>query len=313
VGVDCDAIENAVTSKTVAIMVVHAFGMVAASDEDFKRIRAIATQDGRSIDVVEDCAEAFAGIGGAKSGSYLGSPHADMTLYSFGLIKTTTSLNGGVAIIRGEKEGNAATVEEMKRLHNSSCYKPQQTNKEFLKKVLKSKVFRFVADSPLLYGLIFFMVSCIGLDFDKLVTSLLRGFKLDDNSSKRLSASGDVLEAPNGMICQIRRRPSPAMMALLHRRLQQSSPSAQSVKNRVAQCNKLSGLLSSSSVVVPSAREGCEHYYWLYPVIIDSPLQASKHLRRQGIDATQGATQLCCIAGPNDPCPRTDRLMEGIL
>jgi len=320
VAVDCDAIEKAVTSKTVAIMVVHVFGMITANDEDMKRIREIATRDGRAIDVIEDCAEAFAGIGGPKSSSYLGSPYADMSLYSFGLIKTTTALSGGVAIVRGGKQqgskSHTTTVEEMTRLHNSSCYEPQQTNKEFLWKVFKCSLLRLIADSPVLYGLVFFLVSrVLGLDFDRLVTSLLRGFRLDESSNKRQSASGAAMEAPNSLICQIRRRPSPAMLALLHRRLCQSTPHAESVKNRVEQCRTLSKILSSSrhSVTIPTAREGSPNYFWLFPVLVDDTVLASKHLRRRGFDATKGATQLCCVAGKQDACPRATRLMDGVL
>jgi hypothetical protein len=47
VAVDCNAIEKAITSRTVAILVVHPFGMITASNDEMKKIRGMA--DSKSL------------------------------------------------------------------------------------------------------------------------------------------------------------------------------------------------------------------------------------------------------------------------
>jgi 1-acyl-sn-glycerol-3-phosphate acyltransferase/nucleoside-diphosphate-sugar epimerase/acyl-CoA-binding protein len=326
VAVDCDAIEKAITPKTVAILVVHVFGMITATEDEMAVLRAATTRGGRSIAILEDCAECFAGLG---DGAYMGSPCADLSFFSFGMIKTMTSLNGGIAIVRkneGEcspaKDPDSGILESMIRLHNSDCYEPQQTNWEFLSKVCKSFVLHMVADSPLLYGFVFAFVSrVLGRDFDRFVISLLRGFRLDkDEAQQNWDVGGETSMLRNGLISQIRRRPSAAMLALMNRRLCQSTPVAESVSQRLESCRQLTIQLLQErgnepvTIRIPNPREGSKHLFWLYPVLTDDPDLASQHLRRHGFDATRGASQLCCVAAPkDDSCVRATRLMNETL
>lgn len=330
VAVDCDAIANAVTPRTVAILVVHAFGMITGNDDEMQALRMLATtqnKNGRTINIIEDCAECFAGLG---EGAYLGSPHADVSFFSFGMIKTMTALNGGVAIFRNQvvdKSSKAKGLkteqfESMIRLHSSSCYEVQQTNGAFLWKVCKSFVMRAIADSPFLYGLIYIVVSRIlGLDFDGVVTSLLRGFRLDkDGAIQHRNTDGETPMPQNGLISQIRKRPSSAMLALLHRRLYQSTPVAESVSKRVKSCRQLSKHLleergnNSYPIRIPTSHRGSENFFWLYPVLANDPDRASEHMRSHGFDATTGASQLCCVAPPGvASCPRAKRFMNEAL
>jgi dTDP-4-amino-4,6-dideoxygalactose transaminase len=224
VAVDCDAIKAAITDKTVAILVVHVFGMITADTDDMKRIRDMAAM--AKIDVLEDCAEAFSGIAvSSSSDCYMGSPYADLTLFSFGTIKTCTSLGGGIAIIRNYENKKNLFV-PMARMHDSSLYDPQ-TNFEFLWKVCRAFFMNLVVTSPLLYGLVFACLRAIGLDFDHVVTSFLRGFVIESS----------------GYMRQIRRKPAPALLALMQRRFCQSIPFAISVRDRVQKCQQLSKLL----------------------------------------------------------------------
>jgi dTDP-4-amino-4,6-dideoxygalactose transaminase len=114
VAVDCDAIREAVTARTVAVLVVHPFGMISATEKDMAWIQELASK--HKLDVLEDCAECFTGL---EPECYLGSPHADVSFFSFGLIKTATALGGGVAVFRDE-----SVVQSMDRLH-FSLYRQQ--------------------------------------------------------------------------------------------------------------------------------------------------------------------------------------------
>ena len=102
IGVDIGAVRRAIGPRTVAILVTHPFGMICTSVEDMASIRSMATHHG--LDLVEDCAECYAGGGGQNSSYGGGSEAADVCLYSFGTIKTATVLGGGVAIVREQSQ-----------------------------------------------------------------------------------------------------------------------------------------------------------------------------------------------------------------
>ena len=88
IGVDIGAVRRAIGPRTVAILVTHPFGMICTSDEDMASVRSMATHHG--LDLVEDCAECYAGGGGQNNSYGGGSEAADVCLYSFGTIKTAT-------------------------------------------------------------------------------------------------------------------------------------------------------------------------------------------------------------------------------
>ena len=78
-----DLIERAITPKTKAILIAHLYGNFVPLDP----IIALAKKHGLLL--IEDCAENFDGV-------YTGHPEADISLFSFGPLKTATSLAGGV-------------------------------------------------------------------------------------------------------------------------------------------------------------------------------------------------------------------------
>jgi perosamine synthetase len=71
-----------ITSRMKAIPVAHLFG----NRMDFEIIALEARR--RGVFVFEDCAEAFSGR------EYTGCSEADVSMFSFGLIKTSTALGG---------------------------------------------------------------------------------------------------------------------------------------------------------------------------------------------------------------------------
>ena len=88
------AVENLITTKTKAIMIVHYAGMVANLNQ-FYRIR-----EKYSIPIIEDCAHAFgAHYRGRKLGYY-----SDFAIYSFQAIKHVTTIDGGLLVLKSPSD-----------------------------------------------------------------------------------------------------------------------------------------------------------------------------------------------------------------
>jgi perosamine synthetase len=71
-------------------MVIHAFGKIYASPEEFQQLRQLA--DAHNAELWEDAAECF---GGLDDSCYRGNPCVDLRFFSFGMIKTATAIGGG--------------------------------------------------------------------------------------------------------------------------------------------------------------------------------------------------------------------------
>mmetsp|Transcript_40059 Transcript_40059/g.96714 ORF Transcript_40059/g.96714 Transcript_40059/m.96714 type:complete len:2288 (-) Transcript_40059:1058-7921(-) len=296
-----EGIEQAVTEKTVAIMIVHPFGMVSTSLDQIQKLRVLAAK--HNLDLWEDCAECFTGFG---EKCYLGSEDADVRFFSFGMIKTATALGGGIAIFRKKD-----VAQQIQRLQYSLCRR--QSTIEFFKRVVLSLVLNAVAISPHLFG---FLVSCcsiFGIDYNNFVTRAIRGFPVSNAS---ISYKGDrVREAI--MRQQIRKQPSPALLALLLRRFKQSTRIAPSVAKRLARCTLLDAKLRKDcqQIMLPNPPTFV-HTYWAFPVFYDNREYVSSELRNQGFDVVSWASQLCTVSKFEDDnrlCPRAARLMNQVL
>ncbi len=91
--IDPQAIRNAITDKTKAIIVVHVYGNLCDMDE----IMSIAREF--NLPVIEDAAE---GLGSVYKGRKAGSI-GDMSTFSFHGTKTITTGEGGALIVQSEK------------------------------------------------------------------------------------------------------------------------------------------------------------------------------------------------------------------
>lgn len=96
--ISAESIEENITAKTKALMVVHYAGMVCNMD----KINAISKQYG--IPVIEDAAHAFMS---KYDGKYVGSNSA-YTCFSFQAIKHLTTVDGGLLCLKTEEEYHRA-------------------------------------------------------------------------------------------------------------------------------------------------------------------------------------------------------------
>lgn len=116
--IDADLIENNITSKTKAILVVHLYGLMC----DMKKIKKIA--DKYNIVVIEDCAHCIEGIrDGIKPGNL-----GDIGCFSFYATKNLTSGEGG-AITCHTKE--AADWFAKARTHGMSKNAAERYTKQY--------------------------------------------------------------------------------------------------------------------------------------------------------------------------------------
>ncbi|GFR85659.1 L-glutamine:2-deoxy-scyllo-inosose aminotransferase [Elysia marginata] len=256
---DISLMERLITQRTVAVLVAHLYGRVINMEP------VLALAEKHNLVVIEDCAECFAGF------SHLGDPRSDISLFSFGIIKFSTSFGGGVAKVRDHK-----VYKKMLALHKQY---PVQTCSMYLKKILK-----YIPLYSILHVWPFpTMVQKsreMGVDWKDTFVSFLRGF-------------------PNNMIQNIRYQPSSPLLAVMAKVQSEFDPADIAVQ-RIKCEYFLSNLPPCLKVVGTKSQV---NHFWLFPVVVDKPDLFIACLAAMGVDAYRGATQLNYIEpdGPNVP------------
>ena len=336
--IDVDAIEAAVTDRTVAIMIVHPFGATSASSEEWARLKVLANE--QSIELWEDAAESYRGLATNNTDSSnhesteeqseeilkYSTPHADITFVSFGLIKTATALGGGIAFIRDHRQQqhltSARTLQQdlstpcaaavaMRRLQQHHYV--QQTAWDYCSgKVLPAFLIQVFSLHPRLYGA--FASLCVqwgGYDcFDQMVTRNVRS--IVPSGSRSSSTTIHWMEL-------IRKRPSLPLLQLLHRRLLHSRDTCCRVERRIQQCQNMTKIFQvhTLGVGVPSATS-LSSAYWLYPIQVDPTKKqlVQERLLKSGWDIAAGTSQLQCVLPtlPTSDVPfKTKDFMSNVL
>jgi len=249
------AVKRALTSRTRLIVAAHLFGARMDMDPVFR-----AVTDRPEIRVVEDCAQAFRGID-----RYNGDARSDISLFSFGSIKTASALGGAMARVRTGQERGA--------LRNHLSKYPERGRAGFIWRTIKYGFLKTLGQ-PVCYRLFVRACELLRVDFDELVIAAVRNFKASE------------------LLLHIRQQPPAAQLALLLRRLHQSRK------------GHLDGRIAAGNIVRDGLREfvdihGVEngsHTYWLFPVRCADKGKLVADLRAAGFDATSTSTQLQAIA-----------------
>ncbi len=252
--VDIAALQRAVTKHTQAILVAHVFGSRMPLDDvaDFARHHDLM--------LVEDCAQAYTGP------TYTGHRLSDVSMFSFGPIKTSTALGGAMLRVR-----DRSLLESM-RLVQSRL--PVQTRRAFVRKVVKYAGVKLVT-RPTAFGLLARACRWLGADHDTVINQSLRGFAGPDFFS------------------QIRQRPSYPLLVLLERRLRSFDVSRiERRRNTAAKARA-----SMPTTVQVGARARC-HSHWVFPVSSARPDALMRHLWAHGFDATRGRSSLAVVDPP---------------
>jgi dTDP-4-amino-4,6-dideoxygalactose transaminase len=239
------SLERACTPQTRGILVAHLFGSRLALEPLLEFARE------RGLLLFEDCAQAFEGR------AYAGHIDSDVAMFSFGTIKTATALGGALLRI-----ANLELAGKIRALHADY---PVQTNRNFLARVLKYALLKGLSGRAAA-AVLFSACRLFGVNTDRALNRIVRGF------------------AGEQFWQRLRRRPGPALLALLERRL------AQDHSARLARRKALGERLAlklDGAVELP-ADESAWHSYWVFPVMLKDPAGAIAELARHGFDLTQG-------------------------
>lgn len=240
-----DSIESAVTEKTKALLVAHLFGNIVNLGEISRVARA------HGLILIEDCAQAYHGQ------SYTGSDLADISMFSFGTIKTATALGGAIFIIRNN-EGLAGKIDALQAsypVQRRSSYFKKLAKYLFLKLLFPRAIFRTVVA----------LSKKTSIDYDALIHGLSRSFPGED------------------LLSRIRRRPSLPLLKLMLHRFETFSEAA--AREHIRRGGYMLQNLPETCRFPGVGSE--RHTFWVFPVMHDHPDHLIRRLRSSGFDATR--------------------------
>jgi perosamine synthetase len=272
-----DELARALTARSRALMVVDLFGGRLDLDPlaDFARDHDLL--------LVDDAAQAFTGPASLAAG------RADVTLFSFGMIKTSSAAGGAILVIR-----NPGLLARLRRLQRTW---PVQSRLSYAGRLLKIAALLLLGQ-PTVYKLFFRACARLGLDPDLLINAV----------SRSAPKAGGAAQA--GLLDQLSRRPSPALIALLGRRLR--SFDGDRVRRRAALGERVAAAMPGSVCHPGSRSRGRTH--WLFPVQVPDPVALVAELRRRGLDASHATSNLTAVAGSDGVLPqRAGRLMASVV
>ena len=262
---DTDGLEALVGPRTRAVVVTHLFG----ARLDLAPTLAAARR--RDLVVVEDCAQAYTGP------DWRGHTGADISLFSFGPLKTATAFAGALASVR-----DATTRRAMRRLSRQT---PAQSTGVYLRRVFRYGAVQ-AASNPLAYGAIAALAERLGVDASKWA-----------DSATRISQA----DAAQGM----RQRPCAAALAVLERRIREGSAP---VARRQAPARALLDALGPSASLPTSRAE--PHGRWMIPALCEDSDGLRAALRIEGFDAMRA--RLAPVADGEHPTPGANALADAL-
>lgn len=264
-GPSLEEAERLVTGKTRAILVAHLFG------GRFDTLATVAFARRHRLFLWEDCAQAFTGAGDT------GDPSADVSMYSFGALKTGTALGGALIKVRDRSV--------LQRMRDQQRGWPAQSGRQYAATVLKFMAFSLVT-RPLAYGALAWFYSATRRDFDRLVNSSVRAFR------------------PGSLLPQLEVQPSAPLLATMAYRL--LSFDGRRLRRRTESGAWLAAHLPAG-VHSPGATMAT-HTHWLFPVLTSVPDELIAACRLAGFDAAGGASSVAPVAAPaNRPEAEPDR------
>jgi dTDP-4-amino-4,6-dideoxygalactose transaminase len=199
--------------------------------------------------VIEDCAQAYVG------NDYHGHPNADVSMFSFGPIKTNTAVGGAVFSIR-----NPSLLQLMNQAHERW---PVNSRWSFAKRTAKYAGVRLIS-TWLIAGIIARVARWFGTNHDLLATKMARGFPGPQFFEK------------------IRQQPSTPLLRLLAKKLQTFSPAY--IENRRRRGIEATERLRASVDVLGS--QMLFPTYWVFPILVENRDPLVEQLWRRGFDAT---------------------------
>jgi dTDP-4-amino-4,6-dideoxygalactose transaminase len=241
-------VEAAITPATKTILITHLFGGIMETDE------LIAIAQKHNLVILEDCAQAYAG------NIYCGNPVSDVVMFSFGFIKTNTTVRGSIIKIRD----NTLYAEVATR---NEQYDKQDT-KGYLQKLFKVTFVKLLTNKTIYTGF-YNLVMAMGKDFEEVLDGFTKGFPGDD------------------IFTQIRYRPCAPNQKLLQKKLTYFDQYC--ITSRMQLANDI---LTNIPDAYKIGFKNKMHTYWVMPVETNYPDRLINYLRSNGFDASQKASSL---------------------
>ena len=256
-----EALQRAYSPQARLMLLAHLFGTRMP-------MRAIAEFCNKNnMLLVEDCAQSYTGD------AWRGDPASDVTLFSFGPVKTATALGGAVLGFR-----DAALCERVRTCMESW---PMQTRFAYARRLLKYLLLTPFAQRKV-FGALVAVCRWLGVDRERLVSGAVRGF-----------AGGEFLN-------RIRRRPSAPLLQMLRARLNEGVSRTGMVRR--ARAKQLSALLPCVGA------QAAIHTHWLFPITYARRELLIAHLARHGFDAALKASSIGVLEAPPGRAPATQAL-----
>ena len=270
------ALEEALTPRTRVVLVAHLFG----GRMDLCTVARFAKRHGLLL--VEDCAQAFRGP------EAMGDPAVDVSMYSFGTLKTSTALGGAVLRVRDR--------EVLSRMCEIQASYPVQRRGRYAKKLLMA-LGLIVVSRPLPYGRLARACDRFGYDLDALLSGAVRAFPSRES------------ETP--FFRRLRHGPSAALLAMLSRRLRTFD--RERLARRAAAGERLAGRLPAEAVRPGGSSLSRTH--WLFPVVVPDPEALILGLRGHGLDASRATSSIGVVEAPaGRPSPtEASHMMSGVV
>lgn len=248
---DLQQIVDRITPVTRAILVAHLFG----SQLDLTELHAVA--HARGLELWEDRAQGF------HRHEQRTATLADVSFFSFGLIKTQTALGGGLVRFRSPDR-----AEHFRALQATW---PQQSVAVFRRRILRALFFKWLGQ-PWCYTVVSAVVKAVGGNLDARLSDALRGFRTA------------------AFFSQLRQRLCPAQLRLLIRRLDAVSGVTAAWKAQLA-TDYRRRLPAHVQIGLEATFPG----HWVYPIRSQQPGVLRGYLLQQGYDATVSGSQLRVI------------------
>jgi perosamine synthetase len=270
------ALEATLTPRTRVLLVAHLFG--GRMDLDF--VGGFARRHG--LILVEDCAQAFRGP------EQVGDTAADVSMYSFGTLKTSTALGGAILRVRDH--------DVLRKMRRTQDRYPVQYRAAYTKKLLISLGLVTVT-RPRPYGLLVQTCAWLGADLDVIVNRAVRAFPPE--------------EPEWAFHRRLRQRPCKPLLAVLARRLRTFDRAR--LAKRSASGERFARKLRSLDA--HPGGHALRRTHWLFPVVVRDPGSLVLKLRARGLDASRATSSIAVVEAPaaHPPPVRARRMKSGIV
>ena len=264
--------KHCISERTKLILVTHLLGSRNSLDALFQ----LAEQ--YNIPVVEDCAQAF------ESLNYKGDQRTLVSLFSFGPIKTRSSLGGAIAIIRDRKL--------REQVRTRCCQYPRQSTLGFLIKTLKYSAMKMLS-VPFFYAIFVWICPLFGKSHDQVINGAVLGLKGDDYYKV------------------LRMKPAIPLLHLLRRQLLKTDNS--SLESRREAGEEVLSYISKDVLILGRSAE--IRTWWQFCIVSHDPKELIQHLRMHKFDATDGSSRLAPVSPPEgySVASRTEFAMRNVV